>query len=112
MSRRPAVGTFGLSHLQSWLSSPPGRAYIAETGDVPQALRLDGKTVPLGRTMVDKLRLSSGVPLTDPRRMEKLRVKAEVLAVEFPDLRQASLDRRAAQFHRLVNSSSVNRTKL
>lgn len=112
MSRRPAVGTHGLSRLLSWLGSDTGRAYVAERGDVPHRLLCDGKMIPLGRTMVSKLRQSCGVPLADPKRLEYLQVREELLAVEFPDLLESRERKQKAARVRAARSPVLVKSKI
>lgn len=84
MSRRPALGWPGVQFLVRWLGSPAGVRYVAEHLDVPQAVQLEGRAYPLGRTIVSKLRELADVDPADPRRAEARR--QAVQAVELDDV--------------------------
>lgn len=91
MSRRPAIGWRGLDFLARWLATPVGQAWIARERDVPKAVMLGGRTYPLGRTMVCKLRDLLDVPQDDPLRRE--RREAELAAVNLDPLLKAERER-------------------
>lgn len=71
MSRRPALGWPGLQFLVRWLVTPAGQRYVAENLDVPQAIKLEGRDYPIGRTMVAKLRELADVDPACPQRRER-----------------------------------------
>lgn len=57
MSRRPGIGMLGFEDLVDALNSSAGALFIARTGDVPVSLTIEGREMPLGRTIRDHLRL-------------------------------------------------------
>lgn len=75
MSRRPAVGRLGLKFMEEFITSTEGARYVAAHQDVPQAVRVNGKVYPLGRTMVAALRASAGLPAQDPARLARYKEK-------------------------------------
>lgn len=63
MSLRPGIGVPALPELADIVL----RDRIVEThGDVPSAVRLNGRILPLGRTLRQKLRLQCGIAATAP----------------------------------------------
>lgn len=70
MSRRPAIGWPGVQFIVRWLPSPEGVRYLRTYRDVPNAATIGGRTYPLGRTLVSKLRELADVDSDDPLRRE------------------------------------------
>jgi hypothetical protein len=103
MSRRPAVGTFGLEFLKTWLQSEAGREYVAKHGDVPLCIRKPpsegrkGSTVPLGRTMVRKLREFAGLPASSAERSERY-LDEHAFLLALPGQAAARENRRSRQY--------------
>lgn len=60
MSLKPGIGAGFVPRIADALSSRAGSRHIAETGDVPVALRTDGKKLPLGRYLRRRLRDEMG----------------------------------------------------
>lgn len=103
MSRRPALGWPGVDFMVRWLASPVGQDWMARNHDVPQAISLDRRLFPLGRTMVRKLRELLDLPERDEARdaMNRARVEAvqldEVLAKKRELTRYGAYDRMVAR---------------
>lgn len=62
MSRRPAIGDRYVAHLEQWLQTRQGAAYISANADVPQSIRTGGRIWPLGDRHKRKLRVACGLP--------------------------------------------------
>lgn len=84
MSRKPGLGAEALDGIIEWLYSRAGAAYIAETGDVPQVVRFNGKIFPLGRYLVGKLRAEFG--LQELNRTSGMRALARRLEGYLPEV--------------------------
>ena len=56
MSNRPGIGRDALFQIAEALRSPVGQRELQRLGDVPKALKFGGKSMPLGRYLVSKLR--------------------------------------------------------
>ncbi|AZL83030.1 replication initiator protein, partial [Apis mellifera associated microvirus 47] len=57
MSRRPGIGMLGIEALIEGLNTNAGALFMARTGDVPVSLTIEGRNLPLGRTVRDHLRV-------------------------------------------------------
>lgn len=98
MSRRPAIGAVAVSSVFDWLTDRAGVEYIARNRDVPNSVRHQGVTYPLGRTLVLKLRAAAGLPDALPETMEERRLAR--LAVDSEDFRSALENRRVRDYER------------
>lgn len=66
MSLRPGIGAGAIPSLAKAINTAAIAAHIAETGDVPQTVRLAGAQLPIGRYVKTRLRDAAGYPATDP----------------------------------------------
>lgn len=66
MSLRPGIGALALGDLTEILKRDYCLQHIIDTGDVPNSLKVGGKTMPLGRYMRRKLRELIGVYNVNP----------------------------------------------
>lgn len=57
MSRRPGIGLLFIEALVDGLNTSEGALFIARTGDVPTAVNIGGRLLPLGRTVRSHLRM-------------------------------------------------------
>jgi hypothetical protein len=48
MSLRPAIGSAAITKIADWLTTKEGSKYLAEKGEIPSNLRMDGKLWPIG----------------------------------------------------------------
>lgn len=55
-SNRPGIGATAIQVIAGAMSSEAGLAEMERTGDVPPALKMGGKSIPLGRYLRQKLR--------------------------------------------------------
>lgn len=62
-SRRPGIGAVAISTLADTFRRGPGAAYLEQHGDIPLALRHNGKRYPMHPFIADKLRAELGIPL-------------------------------------------------
>jgi len=60
MSRNPGIGANSLTEIAIALSSEYGEQLIQQTGDVPMQINTDGRSMPLGRYLRQKLREELG----------------------------------------------------
>lgn len=67
MSRRPGIGYPAVQGIADWLRSSAGQNYLSREGDVPKSIRFQNRVFPLGRYIVEKIRLVAGVDIRDPR---------------------------------------------
>lgn len=82
MSRNPGIGSVSLPGLIEALNSSDGALYMARHKDVPMALRIGGKLLPLGPYIRGKLRMFFFGEETQPQVAKDLHeatFKAEVL---------------------------------
>lgn len=77
MSRKPGIGVPGLQGVINWLYTSDGAAYMQRFRDVPKSLRFGGKVFPLGRYLVERLRLEFGIDVSD---RDPVRAKLQTLA--------------------------------
>lgn len=70
-SLKPAIGVPYVERLARVLNSRGAAQAIAERGDVPREVRINGKLYPLDRTMVRYLREAAGVDFPDVRPIER-----------------------------------------
>lgn len=63
-SRMPGVGALpiAIAYLRDLCTSKSGAEYIANTTDVFRNIEIDGKNLPLGSYLRDKLRIELGIP--------------------------------------------------
>ncbi len=63
-SRMPGVGALNIAmrYLEDLCTSKAGAEYIAKTTDVFRNIEIDGKNLPLGSYLRDKLRIRLGIP--------------------------------------------------
>lgn len=57
MSRRPGIGLVALPALVEALSTREGSMFIAQNRDVPSAIQIGGRLMPLGQYLRTRLRL-------------------------------------------------------
>lgn len=94
MSRNPGIGALSLVKIENELTQRKGAAWLSANGDVPNEIGIDGRTYPIGRYLVGKLRDSSGMAKGLPskkaalnqirretRDEEKVKLKRQTLSV-------------------------------
>lgn len=102
MSRRPAIGTPGITPFRDWLWTSDGVRYLADNLDVPSSVRINGGVYSMGRTLRDKLRDAADIPSDVPARtarrelLHRLRVSDPVLRASRERKRVAVYERRRA----------------
>jgi len=69
MSRRPGIGVPAVSVLAESLTSAGG----VVGGDIPTAIRVRGKLLPIGRTLRSKFRVAMGMEPTEPQPIKRVR---------------------------------------
>lgn len=111
MSRRPAIGSLGISTICEWLSTSNGSRFISKNKDVPQVIRHEGSIYPLGRTLVLRLRAAAGIPTALPFEIQEERRLQKVADLEYPEVkalleakRQKHYDHVTAKVTRLKGS--------
>lgn len=70
MSRNPGIGAGAVAAISRALQGLPGDSLVAGTG---KTIHIDGKDFPLGRYLIDKLRIVSDVPTGIAEYEESLR---------------------------------------
>jgi hypothetical protein len=100
MSRRPAVGVRGLFGFASWLTTREGARELSLRRDVPSGVRINGRQMPLGRTLVRHLREQADIPSDDPVRTARREAQfaAERSCPEFVSRLES---RRVSRYERL-----------
>lgn len=100
MSRRPAVGRYGLFGFHEYFFSRSGSDYLAKYRDVPTQLRIGGRIFPLGSTMRRWLREDLGVSADDPDRTMSREADHKAF-LSCPDLVAKREARRVSRYERL-----------
>ena len=74
MSRNPAIGSKAVDAIASSLADAQGAAYVGRSGDVPKSVMIERKLLPIGRTLIRKLRDQMGYDPNEPeaKREERL----------------------------------------
>lgn len=91
MSRRPGIGVPAVSVLAESLTSAGG----VVGGDIPTAVRVRGKLLPIGRTLRSKFRVAMGMEPTEPQPIKRQRA-AEYLT-EDSRVRETRRDKHGKQ---------------
>lgn len=81
MSLRPGLGAYAVPSMADVLTSSSGARTIAHLGDVPMALRSEGKLLPLGRYLRRKLREELGFDETGGQAKPQAETLAEMSAL-------------------------------
>lgn len=84
MSLRPGIGAKAMEVIAAELNSSVGAAVVARAGDVPYLLRMHGKTLPIGRYLVQKLRDVMGYPKETPEKVIRERAGKEFVELSVP----------------------------
>lgn len=106
MSRRPAIGTYGIKPFADWLVSAAGASHLSRSLDVPSTLKIDGGFYPMGRTLRDKLRAACDIPQDFPARTA-LREHAFRVSRSDPAVNRVRERRRLAVYERRKALSRV-----
>jgi len=93
MSKRPAIGDRYIAHLEQWLQTREGAAFVTANADVPQSIRTGGRIWPLGDRHRRKLRLACGLP-------EKRTELKAIAPHRFPPPELVTTDERQERFKR------------
>lgn len=109
MSSKPGIGTGGLNGIIAWLYSSEGAAYIARNRDVPAAVRVNGKVLPIGRYLHARLRDEFGIPSQDP--MRSMRAEALRLENTLPEVMVARELKREGHYDRAKFFVELRRSK-
>lgn len=110
MSRKPGIGAGAMKEVASHVMSGRLSRYIEETGDVPRAVRWDGKVWPVGRYLANQVRLlagwQSGVPevLLERHAREKQVELSVEGAVELLEAKRVQVEQNAIARNRLAKS--------
>lgn len=91
MSLRPGIGATAVKDIADVLTTGPGCDALARVGDVPHALMLEKKSIPLGKYIRGKLRQKMGFPDAKAPKETIDQWKAEVREL-YKDAKSTSAD--------------------
>lgn len=111
MSRRPGIGARGLQGVVDWLRSSDGEAYLQRERDVPIVVRFNGKIFPLGRYLVERLRLVMGIDVADRDPVRALKKTLLHLEHGAPELMAMREFKRENNYRKAVFYSNLRRAK-
>lgn len=83
------IGRSAIKELVQMLEAPHVWEHWAKTGDVPHVIRRGGKTFPLGRYLVQKLRDYFGITKEDARQSDRAKEQREKMLAMWRDLSPA-----------------------
>lgn len=84
MSLRPGIGASAIDTIAEALRTPQGRAYVEQTGDVPNMLKHGTVSYPIGPYLRAKLRLALDRSATEPEALAYARtVEMSVMLADF-----------------------------
>lgn len=95
MSRRPGIGVPAVSVLADSLTKAGGLSIVEKAGDIPNAVRVRGKLLPIGRTLRGKFREAMGMEPEEPQ--ARKRQRAAAYAAENPSVRETRRDKHMKQ---------------
>lgn len=107
MSRRPALGAGIVAHLAK--ATLRDRLKCQSELDVVKTVRIDGKEVPVGRTLVNKTRKAVQMPDYTDARMRRMAEFESKLAYEFPELSDNREVKRVTQQERAEGLARLSR---
>lgn len=95
MSRNKAIGTGAVSLMADSLTKAGGLSIIERDGDIPTSFRIQGKLLPIGRTLRAKFREAMGMEPTEPQ--ARKRQRAVEYSTENPSVRETRRDKHMKQ---------------
>lgn len=113
MSLKPGLGAKGMARVAEALNTKEGVRFVLENGDVPIALKMHGKTLPIGRYLARRLREECGYEAKAPEGALAKRaweLREELILVggrELRESRRIQHNRNAEARNRLSTSKRV-----
>lgn len=111
MSLKPGIGAGAVGTIAEFTTSQTGAKYVAENGDVPKSIRVDGKIWPVGRYIAGKVRVHTGMDVKAPPESGKVReieIRNELIQ---PGGRERREQRRRQDGHRAKVLVSISNSK-